>query len=121
MLCDLVVCTSRLIVMGQTFQRTWEACSDPEGTANKVRRAKQQRAVITKYTEIFEAIESALATGDKATAREYLQQLQQQDREVDNRGAQPGDFRKALNEHREWPELAKRRAAIDSQTAAGGA
>eukprot|EP00401_Gymnodinium_catenatum_P011236 CAMPEP_0117495096 /NCGR_PEP_ID=MMETSP0784-20121206/19955_1 /TAXON_ID=39447 /ORGANISM="" /LENGTH=105 /DNA_ID=CAMNT_0005290005 /DNA_START=80 /DNA_END=397 /DNA_ORIENTATION=- len=101
--------------MGKQLSRTWSACSDPEGTANLVRRKKQQRAAINKYIELFDSIEAALDANDGQMAAENYQALKTFDRETDQRGLAPGDFRKQLDEHDDWPPLAARRQKIDSR------
>eukprot|EP00929_Paragymnodinium_shiwhaense_P088256 TRINITY_DN4853_c0_g1_i1.p2 TRINITY_DN4853_c0_g1~~TRINITY_DN4853_c0_g1_i1.p2 ORF type:complete len:106 (+),score=35.01 TRINITY_DN4853_c0_g1_i1:84-401(+) len=104
--------------MGEALSRTWSNCSDPEGVANLVRQKRQWRAALEKYEEHFNSIEACLDQGDISTARENYEALKRFDAETDRRGLNPGDFRKHLNEHRDWPAVAARRKVVDDKMAA---
>mmetsp|Transcript_8780 Transcript_8780/g.25325 ORF Transcript_8780/g.25325 Transcript_8780/m.25325 type:complete len:97 (+) Transcript_8780:119-409(+) len=90
--------------MGESFSRSVQACWDPEGTANIVRRKKQQRAVLNDYTAKLDALEKCSSEGER---REILAQIQTLDRECQKRWE--GAFWPEFQNHADWPRLKERR------------
>jgi len=91
--------------MGQSCQRNFQACCDPEGTAAIVRKKKAQRAAINKYKELINEVNTSLDQGRREAAQDFLQDIERYDKETAQRGINPGDFEKGLHAHADWPEI----------------
>merc|ERR1712039_74531 len=100
--------------MGQSFNRSLQACWDPEGTAEIVRKKKMQRAAINKYLELLKAIES----GDNSVREEVTSF----DRENQNKGQGEfkGKFWYELMNHDDWAPLVERRRNLNLPAPSSG-
>mmetsp|Transcript_30708 Transcript_30708/g.84378 ORF Transcript_30708/g.84378 Transcript_30708/m.84378 type:complete len:102 (-) Transcript_30708:115-420(-) len=97
--------------MGESMSRSCQACWDPEGTAKIVRQKKAQRAVLTKYTELFDKIDELTKSGAGITP--MVQELRAYDREVQQK--QDGAFYEDIQSHPEWGGIVKRRSELESK------
>mmetsp|Transcript_78835 Transcript_78835/g.255390 ORF Transcript_78835/g.255390 Transcript_78835/m.255390 type:complete len:92 (-) Transcript_78835:126-401(-) len=84
--------------MGESVSRSCQACWDPEGVANIVRKKKAQRAAINRYSQILDGLEK----GDNAK----LQDLGTANNEYQQKN--DGKFWQELTQHQDWPAVAER-------------
>jgi len=101
--------------MGQSCQRSLQACCDPEGTATIVRKKKAQRAAINKYTQLINDTTAAINESQLDLAQDMYEQMLRYDREVAQKGLKPGDFIAELHAHKEWGEVEAMRQDMEAQ------
>ncbi|CAK0840494.1 unnamed protein product, partial [Prorocentrum cordatum] len=102
--------------MGDSASRSFQACCDPEGTANIVRKKKAQRACLNRYQEILNQLEQALQGSDRGWVRDTVQDLTKYDREVQAKGE--GQFWPELQEHKDYPPIDELRSRLLAQARA---
>eukprot|EP00397_Hematodinium_sp_SG-2012_P040763 GEMP01044729.1.p1 GENE.GEMP01044729.1~~GEMP01044729.1.p1 ORF type:complete len:122 (+),score=18.76 GEMP01044729.1:40-366(+) len=101
--------------MGQDCQRSLQAICDPEGTAAIIRKKKAQRACINKYTQLFDDIRECFDANAVDDAKESWAILRHYDAEVRKKGLTEGSFLTEMQEHREWPELQRKRQELEEK------
>mmetsp|Transcript_20985 Transcript_20985/g.53012 ORF Transcript_20985/g.53012 Transcript_20985/m.53012 type:complete len:111 (+) Transcript_20985:81-413(+) len=95
--------------MGQRLSQDCGACWDPEETARIIRRKKQQKQAIQKYSDLFQEAEEAVNAGERNWVAEVVGRIHEQDDAVNRKDA---TFQKELRERDSWDDVLQKRRKI---------